>query len=512
MKFCGNLIAARDELKSGGKPDCDWRIVAKKRLIARKGRMIQPGGKLPGSGWNCLQQTELLNVVGAESLMRSGLLIYCVIALAVSGGEPAAEKPQIPAVPAQAAVPEVEAPWIKAETKFLPLPAPRQILSPGFFDHEIQGHIVFDKKGECNDTGLPHPKGRNTPLFAKMIQAYFWIDFNGDGKPGAGETSQISKDGWSEPLQYDAKYDGGIVEPYIFRVNTVVEKEKYAIVRSCARVGEIDGQKIVFLDDNGNGRYNDIAKDALIAGDSPVTFLGKYVLVGEKFFEVLMQPSGTTFEYRAAPKLELGAVDLFERYKPSQKSENLKIHTLIITGASGSYSMSARERAVKVPAGAYDFAFGLFERAKETVYLKNGEKTTFSVSAGKVAVPEWGGEIEAKFALESDGTEVVINPPVFTGKMTERYFPESYEVLPLTGGVSQIFEDRLKVEHKRPFGGRRFDLLPNGQLEPLRFKPYRNHADEYEATISYNSGILGAVLSKQRIQYIPPSKPPKKTN
>ena len=89
---------------------------------------------------------------------------------------------------------------------------------------------------------------------------------------------------------------------------------------------------------------------------------------------------------------------------------------------------------------------------------------------------------------------------------------EQYDVLPMTGGVAQVFEDRLKIEHKRPFGSRRFDLLPNGQPEPLRFKPYRNYADEYEATISYNSGILGAVLSKQRMQYIPPSKPPKKSN
>lgn len=441
--------------------------------------------------------------------MKQICFLLLIVATSLLAGEPA---PVVP--PANPAVvpPAVDVPWQKIELKHMPLLQPRTVLSPGYFDTELQSFVVFDKKNESADIGLPPAKGMKGPLKAKKMQKFIWIDFNGDSKPAGDETKPIDAEGWTEPFTYEAVYDGGVSATLIFRLRSVIEDEKYAIIRCSARVGEIEGQKIVLLDDSGNGRFNDAGRDAMILGDAPVAMLGKHILIGENFYELLVQEAGLTLEYRPA-KLEHGWVDLIEKFKPPQKSETLRIHALIINGPMGSFSMSPQRRNVKVPAGAYDIVFGLFERAKETVYMKSGEKTTFTVSPLKVATPQFGGEVKAIFDVSFDGKEVVIGAPTFIGELGERYFPETFKVIPLSGSISQFYEDERKLEHRNSFGSRRFDLLPNGQPEPLKFKPYRNHADAYEATISYNSGILGSVQTRTTYQYVPTKKaPPKKSN
>jgi len=444
------------------------------------------------------------------------ILLSCLLTVALlrAGEAPAVVPPPADPKAAPAAAPAPapgEIPWQKIELKHIALPAPRTILSPGFFDTEIQNIITFDKKNECADIGLPPAKGGKGPLKAKQMQKFIWIDFNGDGKPAGDETRPVNDDGWTDTYSYEASYDGGVTSTLMFRLRTVVEHEKFAIIRSSVRVGDIEGQKIVLLDDSGNGRFNDMGKDAVILGDTPVAMLGKHMLLGDNFYEVLVQEAGLTLEYRPA-KVEYGWVDLLDKFKPPQKSEMLRIHTLVIDGPMGSFSCSPQRRNVKVPVGAYDLVFGLFERAKETVYMKKGEKTTFTVSPQKVSSPQFGGEVKALFEVSFDGKDVIIDAPTFYGELGERYFPETYKVIPLNGSVAQVYEDEKKLEHRNPFGSRRFDLLPNGTPEPLKFRPYRNHADEYEATITYNSGILGSVLGRQNYQYVPAKKPAKKTS
>jgi hypothetical protein len=316
----------------------------------------------------------------------------------------------------------------------------------------------------------------------------------------------LNPDGMTDPVTCELHYDDGTASQYSFRIKTVVDKEKFAIIRAMARTFEFDGKKIILLDDNGNGKYGDVDKDSIIIGDSPVSFLGKHINISDKFYEILVHDAGATLEIRAAPKVDFGWVDLFENYKPSQKSENLKIHTLIVSGPQGSFSMDERTKNVRVPVGPYDIVFGLFERAKETVYMKKGEKTSFTVVSNKVAVPAWGGEVKSKFEIKVDEKGISIGSPQFVGEGSERYFPENFRVIPVNASIAQIQTDRMKLERKNPFGGRRFEVLPSGELAPVVFKPYRNAPDEYEASVDYSSGIMGSVNGKQRYQYAPTRK------
>ena len=62
----------------------------------------------------------------------------------------------------------------------------------------------------------------------------------------------------------------------------LAEKEQYALIRACARSAEFLGQKILLIDDDGNGTFNDQERDALLIGDQPVTRLGKHVLIKDR--------------------------------------------------------------------------------------------------------------------------------------------------------------------------------------------------------------------------------------
>ncbi|HEY3320425.1 MAG TPA: hypothetical protein VGP72_08160 [Planctomycetota bacterium] len=416
--------------------------------------------------------------------------------------------------------------WQKIETKLVPIAQPRQILSPGLFDHELLKVVTLPKDGTPADLGLPHAgkdkNGKEYPaLTARIAQHFVWVDFNGDGRASADETRSVEADGYTDVFSCTLHYEDGTAAPYSFRLKSLGD-DKYAVQRACARVAEVNGQKLVLLDENGNGKYNEADKDALIAGDAPVAFVGKYVQLGNKFFELLVHEAGTLIEVRPVPEqnFPLGYVDIFEKHKAPQKAENLHTHMIIISGAEGSFAFDERRRKIKVPAGAYDITFGLFERAKEIVYMKKGEKTTFTVEGEKTAAPAWGADVEARFTVKAgpkpvakpepkanpekavDENFIIVSPPTFVGAGSEQYFPENYKIIPVTAAIAQVMADaKMRADRSIPVGSHRYDVLPNGDLAPTTFKPARNYNDEYEITVDYNSGILGSVNTKQRFRF-----------
>jgi hypothetical protein len=454
-----------------------------------------------------------------HSVARVFVTLLLFIAMKVSAAEmPAGGEPK--ADPAAKPEGNVEAgEWVKVETKPMALATARQVLSPGFFDHSIQHMVVFpkdpkDPKDAIVEIGLPRGGKDATgkdypPLKAKLNGDFIWVDLNCDGKPTGDEAKRIQPDGVSDPFVCELLYDDGTTAQYSFRFKTVIEKEKYALIRSSARTATFQNHRIVLLDDDGNGKYNDIDRDAVIIDDNPVTFLGKYILLGEDFYEILVHKAGASLELRTAPKLDTGVIDIFEAYTPSQKSETLRIHSIIVTGANGSFSFDERRRKVKAPAGSYDITFGLFERAKETVYMKKGEKTSFSVIAKETAKPQWGGEVTSKFDLSSDGQEVTVSPPSFIGGGSETYYPENYRAVPVTVTATQVYVDRMRIERFNGFGQKKFEVLPDGNLKPVEFRYHRNANDLYEFAVEYNSGIMGKVIGKERLQFVFKKKDPK---
>ena len=47
----------------------------------------------------------------------------------------------------------------------------------------------------------------------------------------------------------------------------------------------------------------------------------------------------------------MGAIDLFAQFEPPQKSDGLRIHTVIVCGPEGCFAFNDKQRLQKVPAG-----------------------------------------------------------------------------------------------------------------------------------------------------------------
>jgi len=166
------------------------------------------------------------------------------------------------------------------------------------------------------------------------------------------------------------------------------------------------------------------------------------------------------------------------------------------------------------------------------VYMKKGEKTSFSVVADKISTPAWGGDVKATFELKQDvppepkpgakpepekpdkkenkveDHNIWIGPPSFVGEGTEKYFTENFRVVPVQTSVARVFNDR-GIERREPLASKRYEVLPNGGVKPVTFK-VGNVSAEYEVAVTYSSGIMGSVDGHQHLSYVARKKLPEK--
>ncbi len=401
-----------------------------------------------------------------------------------------------------------EAPWQKLQTTDIKLRHESQIFSPGLFDTDLQQKILFPGDGSAFEFNLPHEgkdaKGNPLPPLKGIMKGDFlWLDLNGDGSQSSDEIRGFKKAGESlGPFVYHASYQDGTSAPYTFKLVYTGKPGQFKILRCNAKQVKIGTTQLLLLDDNGNGRFNDLGRDALIVNDQPVTFLSRQIFIDGKLHELLVHPAGQTLEIKRLAKVQMGKVNLFLLYKPAQKSESLKIHTLIIRGRDGAFSFDRKRPEAEVPVGAYDLVFGLFSRAKEMMILKSGERTSFSVETGKLASPQWGSPITGTLKIGQDGQLISVEAPEFTGAGSEIYRPVDWGKISMYGVKFLVWRDKTLngVERFEQQASKRFTISPDGLPQPITFEHFRS--DELHFKVTYPSGILGTVLSEKRVSFI----------
>lgn len=399
-----------------------------------------------------------------------------------------------------------EAPWVKLKTSEYPLRNERQILSPGLLDRDLQHVISFPIDGRMVPLGLPHAgkdaEGKARPeLKGACRQGFLWVDLDGDGRRGNGEVRKAKPGSSVGPFVYRASYDDGTEGSYAFVLNHTAKPGRYALVRCTARQVRVGSSQLVILDENGNGRYDDIGKDALLVDREPITFLGRQVLLGGELREIIIHPAGQIIEVRPVRNARLARLNMFLLHRPPRKLQGLRIRTVIVSGTKGSFSFDRTHPERMVPVGAYDMAFGLFERGKERVILKSGELTSFRVEGDRVNSPCWGGHITGNFKIESDGREITVHPPVFVGQATEVYRPVEWGA-PLAAHKRLLWRGKCvdNVAQYRPQQVERFRILPGGVPAPVTFQHFRD--GDIQIKIRYASGILGSVTLTQQLAFV----------
>jgi hypothetical protein len=439
--------------------------------------------------------------------------VWLAAGLAVAADAPKKDEPKKEEPKKEEYPPEGEG-WIKLNTQDIPLRELKQVLTPGLFNPEVQHVVAFPPDGKAVDLGLPHEgtgkDGQPRPAIQGALkQNTVWVDVNGDGKPDAKELSLIAPDGETGFFTCQASYNDGTEGPYIFKFQATGEAGKFRLLRGMAKQAEFSLDKdkkdkkhtILLLDDDGNGCFNDIGRDAIFVDDQPANLLGRKILLGGKLFELLVHAGGQMAEIRPLGRVPTGTVNLFRAFTIPQKADNFRLVTVIVAGTDASFSFDFAHRVQELPVGAYDIVFGLLERATETVWIRNGLKTSFNVEANKEAAPVWGGPVTANIQVENDGQTITVSKPVYTGVAGETYVPADPRKTATRVYLSVIHKDkRGRVERTEQLFAKAYVCLPNGELKPATFEYNRN--DELVIMVEYKSGILGAVRAEEHLQFI----------
>lgn len=190
-----------------------------------------------------------------------------------------------------------------------------------------------------------------------------------------------------------------------------------------AMMGALGKTPVMFIDQNGNGRFDDIGADAIVVGRSKVaSYLSEVVSIDGKLMNLAVAADGSAATFTpytgAVGKLDLG----------SAFDSKAKLRALVLNSTDGRYSFElsaavGAKGALDVPTGSYRIHSGQLVLGKSTATIGAGRAADLEVQAGTTASLAWGGPIQAEIDYAYNGSELVIAPEDITyfGRAGEAY-------------------------------------------------------------------------------------------
>lgn len=195
-------------------------------------------------------------------------------------------------------------------------------------------------------------------------------------------------------------------------------KPEWSFHAGSAVTGKIGSTRIRIVDQNHNGRFDDIGKDAMVVGNGrAASFLSETISIDGQLRTIKVAADGTTLSF--APfagetgKLSLHAV-----------TEG-KVMAAVLISLDGRHSvhLSKQDADVSVPTGDYVLHSGVLSLSGSRVTMQQGRSKPITVGVGAQTNLSWGGPAKAEFAFQDKGEELVFDPNRiwFYGATNEEY-------------------------------------------------------------------------------------------
>lgn len=269
----------------------------------------------------------------------------------------------------------------------------------------------FAKLGE----GVLFDHAGGNRFAAKLEGTVLWLDRNGDGECEA--KVEPFEPGQTGLMVFRAPNEDGSEGQYAVRLSS---DGAWSYSASCAMVGTLEGERIQLIDQNNNGRFDDIGEDAMIIGrGKAASFLSSIANVGGKLVHINVSADGSRI--LATPfEGEIGSIDL-----ASELDCKARMRSVVLKSENGdhSFEVSQAKGAFKVPAGKYTIYSGQVALGKGRADLKTGRMQTVEITAGETTKLAWGGPVEAEFLYHRKGDEITIAPNeiYYYGRRGEQY-------------------------------------------------------------------------------------------
>ncbi len=250
-----------------------------------------------------------------------------------------------------------------------------------------EGYTITVVKSD--EVVLPFPNAGQPGIAAKYDGDYLMVDSNLDGKPDTTLKSAIS----ASPMQLSLP-DGRKI-PYAIRADKG-NSGTWAIQRNCYATGTVGKTKLVFIDDNSNGLWNDFGQDAVAIGNTTYASPLSDVIQAEgKLFRLKIDQAGNQFWTKPYEEA-VGTLDMKKNFKA-----NCDLAWCVLANGSTFLDLAtAAKGGMPVPAGSWSLVIGELRRGKMTCRIRQGKFESVAVEAGGTAAPEWGMEVKLEFTYE----------------------------------------------------------------------------------------------------------------
>ncbi len=297
-----------------------------------------------------------------------------------------------------------ESEWVTLKTKFrmvkkfdFALPPTGETPSSGGAD----GSVTVGSR-----LALPSPNLTCTEDGKKL-----GLDLDGDDKPDFWAKSD------REVQQVELVYDGSVKEPYA--IELVRGPMAWTYARSCYREASYKGQRLLLIDNDSDGAYDQVGVDAVLVGAARVpAYLSSHVMLNGVVFEMKVNRQGSEVQVRECGG-PTGKVDLASGFKAKGK-----LVGAVVTDGQRSYEVSTPTSVV--PTGTYNLTWGVVGGGARSAKFRASISVT--VTEGQVAKADFGGPFKLDFSTLRNGNKVTVQAASLqvSGKAGEQYYDFSH--------------------------------------------------------------------------------------
>lgn len=240
-------------------------------------------------------------------------------------------------------------------------------------------------------TGFHFQDGLGADFKANIDGTALLIDADGDGSletrvEGDKGFVVLAKDGRRYGVRLTA------APQWAFEAGSVVQ-------------GKIGSTRIRVIDQNHNGRFDDIGEDALVVGNGrAASFLSETITIDGQLRTIKVSPDGT--------KLSFGKFDGETGKLSLHAVTDGKVMAAVLNSKDGRHSvhLSKQDAEVSVPAGDYVLHSGVLSMSGSRVTMQTGRSKAIKVGSDAEVKLSWGGPAKAEFAYADQGDQLVFDP------------------------------------------------------------------------------------------------------
>lgn len=184
--------------------------------------------------------------------------------------------------------------------------------------------------------------------------------------------------------------------------------------------GKVRGVTVSIVDQNNNGRWNDVGEDAMFLGKAEAaSFLSQVVNLDGELYEMEVSADGravVTQPY-SGPRATLNLAASFD-------AEG-ELVTAVMRSSDRQYSFefAGEKNGLAVPAGSYVLEHAFGRKGAETVRGRAGRMKAVFLEEGENMVLPWGGPVTCEFTYAANSAdEITVQIPTFYGAAGEEWY------------------------------------------------------------------------------------------